>query len=332
MVNHTPLFVHDAHTHLSGSESGESADGILACFEEVGVQTAFLIAPLLDLKSWQITGEHLPDLRAHNDYAADVCSRAAERLLGFAVLDPNPGLANGSLAAAVDLMVEEARRCYHELGLRAIKMVPAGWYPNDPELVRLYRELETLGMFVLFHSGIFIDGAEGNFCRPAYFEALRQAPTLRVQLAHMGWPWLDEAVAVLEMETELHGQTPERWQFRADLSFGPPADWQLESFQKSLDSLPDRMLSYGSDVFWPMDAEKYREQYLQPQLGLFEVAVTNGHLMGEGSPQRQDARRHIFSENALDHYHLGIRQPQQPRRANHKISTPRAMRGTPSAP
>lgn len=332
MVKHTELVVHDAHTHLSGSESGESADNIIACLDGSGVQSAFVIAPLLDKKSWQITEDDLADLRAHNDYVADVCSRYPERLLGFAVLNPAPGLGGGSLPRAVDLMIEEARRCYNDLGLRGIKMIPAGWYPNEAPLLKLYRELESLGAYVLFHTGIFLDGAEGMYCRPAFFEALRQTPRLRAQLAHLGWPWLDEAIGVMEMETEIHDHKPESWQFRVDLSFGPPDDWQLETFEKALDSLPHQMLCYGADVFWPSDAEQYLEQYLQPQLALFEVAVTNGHLMSEGSPHRKEARQHIFGQNALDHWRAAVRSPQQPRRADHKIITPHAIRGKPSPP
>ena len=35
----------DAHTHLSGSESGESAEKILNCMDACGVQKAFIFAP-----------------------------------------------------------------------------------------------------------------------------------------------------------------------------------------------------------------------------------------------------------------------------------------------
>ena len=80
-----------------------------------------------------LTDEHLGDIRTHNDYCADICSAAPERLLGFCSLNPAPQLAGGDLGRAVDLMIEEAHRCYHELGLRgAGEVVPAHWYANDP--------------------------------------------------------------------------------------------------------------------------------------------------------------------------------------------------------
>ncbi|MBV9577550.1 MAG: hypothetical protein JO057_03050, partial [Chloroflexi bacterium] len=50
-----PLRILDAHTHLSGSESGESADLILACLDTCGIDKAFVFAPLIDSRSDQLT-------------------------------------------------------------------------------------------------------------------------------------------------------------------------------------------------------------------------------------------------------------------------------------
>src|SRR3712207_4615569 len=104
----------DAHTHLSGSASGESAENILDCMDACGVEKAFIFAPELDYQTRVLTDEHLDDIRTHNDYCADICSAAPERLLGFSSLNPAPELAGGDLGRAVDLMIEEANRCYHE--------------------------------------------------------------------------------------------------------------------------------------------------------------------------------------------------------------------------
>jgi predicted TIM-barrel fold metal-dependent hydrolase len=312
----------DAHTHLSGSETGETAEDIVACLEACNVEHAFVFAPLLDVRSWQLKAEHLADIRIHNDYCADICSKAPERLFGFCVLNPSPGLAHGSLKRSVELMVEEVRRCYHDLGLRGVKMVPARWYPNDDLLLPLYQEIAQLGMYVVFHSGIFIDGREGNYCRPAYYEIIREVPSLKVQLAHLSWPWVDECLAVLNMETNIHGTDPGQWQLRADVSFGPPDDWQLDSWQLAIASVPHALLCYGSDVFWPCTPERYLEKYLYPQLGLFEVSVTNSHIASEGSPTRTQLRERIFYSNVLEHWQTAVHEPQQPRPAKQHIITP----------
>jgi predicted TIM-barrel fold metal-dependent hydrolase len=89
-----------------------------------------------------LTDEHLDDIRTHNDYSADICSADPERLLGFCSLNPAPELAGGDLGRAVDLMIEEANRCYHELGLRGVgEVVPAHWYANDSQVLNGWCEL-----------------------------------------------------------------------------------------------------------------------------------------------------------------------------------------------
>ena len=91
-VVHNVERVLDAHTHLSGSGSGESAENILECLDACGVEKVFLFAPLIDLSSMQLNDENLDDIRAHNDYCADICSAAPERLLGFCCLNPSPDI------------------------------------------------------------------------------------------------------------------------------------------------------------------------------------------------------------------------------------------------
>jgi hypothetical protein len=177
------------------------------------------------------------------------------------------------------------KRCYHDLGLRGVKMVPHGWYPDAPEVMRLYETITELGMYVVFHSGIFLDGREGKYCRPAFFEGVHQVPEMRAQLAHLGWPWIDECVAVMAL------------------------------------------IGYASDAFWPSTPDRYDNQFLRPQLGLFETAATNGHIAEEGSPQRIQLREGIFHDNIWQHWQQAVREPQQPRRAKQKITTPRAKQG-----
>ena len=42
---------------------------------------------------------------------------------------------------------------------------------------RVYAKAAELDLPILFHSGIFIDGRSGRFCRPVFYEALREHPT-----------------------------------------------------------------------------------------------------------------------------------------------------------
>src|ERR671914_437768 len=102
-MTHNVEMILDAHTHLTGSE-GESAESILECMNACAVEKAFLFAPELDVASRRLTNDNLDDIRKHNDYCADICSAAPERLLGFCNLIPTPNLADGDLERAVDLM------------------------------------------------------------------------------------------------------------------------------------------------------------------------------------------------------------------------------------
>lgn len=314
----------DAHTHLSGSTGGESPESIVATLDDAGVDKAFVFAPLLDTRSWELIDTDLEALRVHNDYCADLCSHFPERLLGFCVLNPAPGLAGGDKNKAVSLMIEEAARCYHDLGLRGVKMVPAGWYPNDPEVLPLYCAIADLGMYTVFHVGIFLDAKEGSYCRPAFYENIHRAPGMRAQLAHLGWPWVDETLAVIAQEQFIHPDE-KAWQLCADVSFGPPEDWQLSSWERGLTSVHPERLIFGSDTFWPINSNEYVQSHLLPQLALFETAATNTHLAAKGSPQRAHMRRQIFADNAWRHWCAAVSEPQQPRHAESALSTPRAM-------
>jgi hypothetical protein len=91
-MTHNVDMVLDAHTHLTGSEEPEQ---ILECLNACGVEKDFLFAPELDVASRRLTNDHLDDVRKHNDYCADVCSAAPDRLLGFCNLIPTPNLADG---------------------------------------------------------------------------------------------------------------------------------------------------------------------------------------------------------------------------------------------
>ena len=112
---------------------------------------------------------------------------------------------------------------------------------------------------LLFHSGIFIDGRSGRFCRPTFFEALRAHPGVRVTLAHLGWPWTDEAIAVGLID-RIHGVPNAQAAFRFDLSFGPPPPYRLEVLRRALDVLGPGLLQYASDCFLPCSGAEIRER------------------------------------------------------------------------
>jgi uncharacterized protein len=322
-VAYDRLPIIDVHTHTSGSDADGPADGVVRCMDQCGVEQAFMFAPMLQPHGLELTDQHADDIRKHNDYIASYCAQSPERLLAFCVLNPNPSLAGGDLDAAVALMVEEARRCYHELGIRGVKLVPDNWSVRDRRVLPLFQELAQLGMYAAFHSGIFLDERSSEFCRPASYEGLHLIPGFHGHIAHLSWPWVDECIATLAMETFHATQQPkDHWQLKADLSFGCPPDWQLDCLRRAFDMLPHDMLMYASDVFWPCDDVRYTEQFIYPQLSNIEAAAT----LSRGAPaaatrQRMDFRRAIFYDNALQHW--GVATRGVPQRLQRQTTAPR---------
>src|SRR3954451_14047386 len=227
----------DAHLHCSGREQG---DDVLRSLDEAGIDLGVLLAPFLtdpfrlsDRESLRVGNKHLSDLvRGH-----------ADRLIGFAVVNPLHAEAADDLEEAVE-----------RGGINGLKLVPTGWYPYDDCAHRVYERAAALGLPILFHSGIFIDGRSGRFCRPSFYEAVRDHPGLKVTLAHLGWPWCDEANAVGVIDL-INGVEPDDSQFRFDISFGAPPVYRLEVLKKAIAVLTPGLLQFGSDVFLPCSGD-----------------------------------------------------------------------------
>jgi predicted TIM-barrel fold metal-dependent hydrolase len=321
--NRLPLV--DGHTHTAGQEQDGPPEDTLDCLRACGIERAFVIGPLLKPRSLELTVENMDDIRRNNDYIAHFCSHAADSLLGLAVLNPAPQIAGGDRDHAVQLMIDEARRCYHELGLRGIKMVPDQWTPEDPFVQPLFHELVELGMYALFHTGAFMDERSSSYCRPAYYEGVHRVPGFRGQMAHLGWPWVDEFLATLMLEQQHPAEdAQDPWALMADFSFGAPPAYQLDAVAKALNTIQPAQLLYGSDCWWPETAEHYLEKYLYPHLTTFEVAATlSRRLPGQGSAERARVRTAVFHDNAISHWERAIRgKAQQPKRS---ASTPRTQ-------
>lgn len=246
----------DAHLHCTGRET---RDEVLRALDEAEVDTGVLLAPFLD------NGYSLADadsLRRANDHLAALVRGASDRLVGFAVVNPSQAGAADELSRAVDA------------GLSGAKMVPSGWYPYDEAVQPVFAVAGQLKLPLLFHSGIFIDGRSGRFCRPVFFEALRDHPGVRVTLAHLGWPWTDEAIAVGLID-RIHGVPDEDCVFRFDLSFGPPPPYRLEVLKRALEVLGPGSLQFGSDCFLPCSGAQIAERRGWLESLLDELAVSD---------------------------------------------------------
>jgi len=125
-----------------------------------------------------------------NSYVAEYVNRFPQKLIGFAGIDPTERSAIDELRAARD-----------HLQLRGITLSPANqdFHPTDSRAMRLYAEAEKLGMPILIHPvGQFTEQSKLEFARPALLdEVARTFSGLRIVIAQLGQPWLEETICLL---------------------------------------------------------------------------------------------------------------------------------------
>ena len=245
----------DAHLHCTGDET---TSDVLESLDDADIDVGVLIAPFLN------NGYSMADpeaIRRANEHLSRLVAGHADRLFGLAIVNP-----------ALPKAADELRYAVETLGLRGAKMVPSGWYPEDTVVQPTFAVASELKLPLLFHSGVFIDGRASRFCRPIGFEPLRDHPGARVTLAHLGWPWTDEAIA-LGLIDRIHGVPEDECAFRFDLSFGPPPPYRHEVLAKALEVLGPGLLQFGSDCFLPCPGAQIAERrdWLRELLAEFDL-------------------------------------------------------------
>ena len=153
-----------------------------------------MMALLLSIDSETITGE-IPD---SNDYISSIVQEYPDVFIAFAAIDPWKG----------NNAIEELERSVLELGLKGLKLHPVqqAFFPNDERIYPLYEKCSVLSVPVLFHTGMAASGTGtpgGGGLKlkysapiPGMDDVAADFPDLKIILAHPGWPWIDEQIAV----------------------------------------------------------------------------------------------------------------------------------------
>ena len=125
-----------------------------------------------------------------NRYVSDYVNRFPQKLIGFAGIDPTEANA-----------VDEVKHVKTELRLRGLTLSPANqdFHPSDTRAMRVYAIAEELGMPILMHpGGAFTEQSKMEFGRPHLLdEVCRTFPRLRLIIAQLGQPWVDETICLL---------------------------------------------------------------------------------------------------------------------------------------
>ena len=203
-----------------------------------------------------------------NDHIAAAVRAHADVFIGFAGVDPWKGR----------LAVDEARRAREVLGLRGLKLHPGlqKFAPNDDRFYPLWAAAAELGLVCLFHTGMMGTGAGlpgGGGYKLKYVNPLllddvaADFPSLEIIMAHPGWPWQPEQLAMARHKANLY----------IDLSGWSPKYFPGELVQNINGLLQDKCL-FGSD--WP---------FLTPERWLADFAAL---------PIGDAVRRKILRDNA----------------------------------
>ncbi len=125
-----------------------------------------------------------------NDLIARYVRKHPERMIGLAGLDPTEPDMPDRLTALADEGV-----------FRGVVISPAAqdFHPADSRVWRLYELCQQRGLVVLVHQGThFWPRAKMEYARPYLWdEVLREFGELRLIIAHLGHPWVDETLALL---------------------------------------------------------------------------------------------------------------------------------------
>ena len=127
-------------------------------------------------------------------------------------------------------------------------MIPDHWSPTDELVYPIYEKTQDLGRPMQFHSGILYGfGDSSRFCRPVLYEALANFPGVRFSLAHIGWPWVDECIAVYGRFRAASGYKTEGCQMWIDTCRGTPDGWREEALRKAVPFCGVGRLMFGVD-------------------------------------------------------------------------------------
>ena len=181
------------------------------------------------------------DLPDSNDYVADIVREYPDQFIGFCNVDPWKG----------EIAVNEVERCVRDLGMKGLKLHPVHqrFFPNDEHFYPLYEKCVEMDIPVLFHSGYAgagsgTPGGSGLKLKysapiPCFDDVAADFPQLTIIMAHPGWPWVDEQIAVTLHKANVY----------MDLSGWSPRFIPQNLVHECSRRLRDKVL-FGSD--WPL--------------------------------------------------------------------------------
>jgi uncharacterized protein len=177
-----PKAMADGYKHMFKDIGMPSIEGTLKDMDDAGVDKSVIVA---------IDAETIHNYKVSNELVAKTVEQYPDRLIGFASADPNKG----------ENAVGEFEKAITELGLKGLKLLPhlVDLDINDKKIYPFYEVAQKLNVPVLFHTGTqFHAGTKIKYCRPLFVDEVAiDFPSLKLIIAHFGFPWWEEALAVV---------------------------------------------------------------------------------------------------------------------------------------
>lgn len=182
VIRETGLPKVDYHSHISITEYSDPANPTIIGVTQEEFKT--------DLHEAGIDkAVVLSDMRTSPEQVAEFCRKDPETFIGF-----------GYVNAVLNGMGEEVLRQRNELGLFGLKLYPCsdGYKPDDTHVFKVYEAASSIGMPVLFHhAGMPVAYDSLYHTDPAQIDVIAECfPELRIVLAHLGYPRVDETLYV----------------------------------------------------------------------------------------------------------------------------------------
>ncbi len=209
-----------------------------------------------------------------NEYVAEYVGKHPEKLIGFASVDPQDPDA-----------VEQLDDAIQRLKLRGLKMGPIyqNVAPTDSRFRRIMKRCEELQIPVLIHQGTtFCANVSLEIAQPILLQPLAlEFPKLRMVIAHMGHPWIDETMVLIRKNRN----------FFADISALYYRPWQFYNALISAKEygVLDRLL-FGSDY-----------PFTTPQSSMDALRKVNDMAAGTNLPRiPENALEALIQRDSLD--------------------------------
>lgn len=135
---------------------------------------------------------------SENECVRHFVAEHGEKFVPFYYIDPK-----------LPTALSDLDRVVHEWGAKGIKLGPIyqSFKPDDEQYFPLYARIEDMGLPIMWHQGSSFAAPDGplEWARPWMLDKVsRTFPDLKMVIAHFGYPWIRELIALLRKRKNLY--------------------------------------------------------------------------------------------------------------------------------